>query len=66
MLYINGGNAMTIQCCVCRKVKGADGEYKDSSKPLGDKVSHGYCPKCAEKAFAEIENIRKTNGDEEK
>ena len=46
---------MTVQCCKCHKVR-VDDHWVDLPRPvrLSGQVSHGYCPKCAEEAFAEI------------
>ncbi len=46
---------MVIQCCVCGRMR-ADGRWvkKDDHSHAGQDVSHGYCPKCAHKAFNEI------------
>lgn len=58
---------MDIQCCKCRKYKHIDGRGNTKwrrEKPTEDsKVSHGYCPKCAEEAFAEIEYHHSTDPD---
>ena len=49
---------MVIQCCVCKKVR-VNGQWRDVSiRRIEDMVSHGYCPRCAEAAFAEIRQIR--------
>ena len=47
---------MTVQCCVCRKIRVAKGRWVAKAIPVGDEmnVSHGYCPVCAAKAFAEV------------
>lgn len=46
---------MTIQCCVCKKVRREERWTRATQKELRDEaVSHGYCPSCAKKAFAEI------------
>jgi len=51
---------MVIQCCVCKKVR-VDGHWtRKVPEPLNEPVSHGYCPRCAEAAFAEIREIRET------
>ena len=47
--------AMQVQCCVCKKV-GNGGRWvsvNEGELPSRN-VSHGYCPKCAEAAFAEL------------
>lgn len=49
---------MVIQCCVCKKVR-VQGYWRDVPlQHIEDQVSHGYCPRCAEAAFAEIRAIR--------
>jgi len=46
---------MAVMCCVCKKVRGDDGEWRAPDPELlphmGDAHSHGYCPSCQ----AEIE-----------
>ncbi len=46
---------MKVQCCVCKKVR-VGTKWVSQSDPVDvpDLVSHGYCPVCAEHAFAEI------------
>ncbi len=49
---------MVIQCCVCKKVR-VKGYWRDVPVRHGKApVSHGYCPRCAEAAFAEIRALR--------
>jgi hypothetical protein len=52
---------MVVQCCQCKKVKVsgtnvARPSWVDNRRVEFDprEVSHGYCPSCARKAFAEI------------
>ncbi len=49
---------MLVQCCVCEAVR-KDGRWVKVAdvNALGDSVSHGYCPKCAASAFAEIRKM---------
>lgn len=48
---------MLVQCCVCNKMRDR-GRWKDPPDvERGEQeVSHGYCPSCAAKVFAEIRN----------
>lgn len=49
---------MVIQCCVCKKVR-VNGHWREvPTQRIKDLVSHGYCPRCAEEAFAEIRQMR--------
>lgn len=52
-------NQIIVVCCVCRKVKQADGTYMTQLlAPDADAgLSHGYCPECAADVFKEIEEI---------
>ena len=46
---------MTVQCCICKRVR--EGQvWVDQvlSEQEEANTSHGYCPVCAAKAFAEI------------
>ena len=46
---------MRVQCCVCGKTrKGVDWVQSQDADKGQDRVSHGYCPKCAAKAFRQI------------
>ncbi|MAF13298.1 MAG: hypothetical protein CMI53_00185 [Parcubacteria group bacterium] len=53
---------MIVQCCVCKKIRrGPEGSATWSlaaKEDLGPGVSHGYCPKCADKALAQIRNAQ--------
>jgi len=46
---------MVVQCCACLRVRDSEG-WRSLEKPriIEKNASHGYCPRCAEKAFAEI------------
>jgi len=47
--------AMVVQCCVCKKVRTGHGWISEKTlRELKESISHGYCPKCAAKAFKEI------------
>ena len=48
-------SAMKVQCCVCRKVR-TDGKWETVHGPIAgeEPISHGYCPVCADAAFAEL------------
>ena len=45
---------MVVQCCVCKKVRRQSGEWAAFAPPTPSETSHGYCPRCAEIALAEI------------
>lgn len=47
---------MTTQCCRCRRVLGADGEYREGEIPVGEwRISHGYCPTCRDAELRKID-----------
>lgn len=51
---------MVVQCCVCRRVRN-ENEWivpEAAAVEQRDKISHGYCPRCAAQAFEEIKQIR--------
>ena len=49
---------MVIQCCQCKKLRKGKRWVKAAGTHLaGQRVSHGYCPTCAAKAFAQIEDL---------
>jgi hypothetical protein len=53
-----GRYTMLVQCCVCGRVR-KDARWVRSAKAERhphEAVSHGYCPRCAEKAFEDIRN----------
>lgn len=41
-------------CCVCRKVE-QGGQWNKTPVPVGQKVSHVYCPHCYNELLDEIE-----------
>lgn len=46
---------MDVQCCVCKKLRHGSRWVPVADSQLDyDGISHGYCPKCAAKAFEEI------------
>lgn len=46
---------MLVQCCVCNKVRdGGRWKAPPDVDLRGREISHGYCPSCAAKVFAEI------------
>lgn len=46
------GLLMTVQCCVCKKIrKGARWVKPQKVALVKHDISHGYCPKCAGEAF---------------
>ncbi len=44
---------MLLQCCECKRYRVAD-EWRHLLRIPSSSVSHTYCPKCYEKAFARI------------
>ena len=49
---------MVVQCCLCRQVRKGKQWVDALPGDLADEhVSHGYCPVCAAKAFAEIQDL---------
>lgn len=56
---------MITQCCVCHKIRQGDETSKIWVDPPAnldsEELSHGYCPPCAQKAFAELEQWQKAN-----
>lgn len=51
---------MDVQCCVSKKLRQGNRWIAVAPSDLNySSISHGYCPKCAAKAFAEI---RRTAG----
>lgn len=46
---------MKVQCCVCHKLREGD-QWKKAQpgETSGERISHGYCPKCAAQAFQKI------------
>jgi hypothetical protein len=50
---------MEVQCCVCKKFRNGGRWVSLQKKDLPSRgISHGYCPKCADVAFAEIRNTQ--------
>jgi len=46
---------MIVQCCICKQVrKGKQWVQPDPVALADEHISHGYCPACAVRAFAEI------------
>ncbi len=48
---------MTVQCCVCRKVRVA-GEWTQNSMDASLQLSHSYCPVCLGETQAQFEAER--------
>jgi len=48
---------ITVQCCVCGRIKSADGWNKERLK-RNRQYSHGYCPDCFNRAMTEIANLK--------
>jgi uncharacterized protein YlaI len=47
---------MLVQCCVCEKIRqGGQWAAVPEEKLRDEEISHGYCPECAEAAFAELQ-----------
>lgn len=47
---------MTIQCCVCRKIRNDDGTWRDQRAADDmEYVSHTYCQACYEQAMREFD-----------
>ena len=54
---------MIIQCCLCRQVRsGKEWVVPEASDLTDPHVSHGYCPACAARAFAEIRQMAGATG----
>ena len=49
---------MVVQCCVCKKVR-KEKQWVDTRDTFTSsrRVSHGYCPHCAEAAFDELRQL---------
>jgi hypothetical protein len=45
---------MTVQCCCCKKIRKDDRWVMTTVPESQMRISHGYCPTCAAKVFAEI------------
>jgi len=49
---------MVVQCCMCKKVRrGTRWLQVVDAGLLAEGVSHGYCPVCAAKAYAELRGL---------
>lgn len=44
------------KCCTCHRVR-MEGEWvwREDESPVTHRISHGYCPGCAEKVYATID-----------
>ncbi|NUM25213.1 MAG: hypothetical protein HUU49_01145 [Candidatus Buchananbacteria bacterium] len=55
---------MIVQCCVCKKIHLKNWWIRFPQwfvrKIFGGDISHGYCPKCAAKAYAKLDEYRAT------
>lgn len=51
---------MTIQCCVCHKIRDEHGWKAAPAAASSDSsaTSHGYCPKCLKEAYKQIRTGR--------
>lgn len=46
---------MVVQCCLCKRIRDQHRWVEEPARGLAsENVSHGYCPTCAAKAFAEV------------
>jgi hypothetical protein len=53
---------MTIQCCVCGKIR-ADGQWSlHHEERHGDNISHTYCPICLKEALNAAEIVQGKTG----
>lgn len=48
---------MTVQCCSCKKIREGDRWVMTAAPESQMRISHGYCPTCAAKVFAEIRMV---------
>lgn len=49
---------MTIQCCVCRKVRDDHGWSSAATEAKPEQTSHGYCPACLKDVYRQIKAAR--------
>lgn len=56
---------MVVQCCVCKKIRQADGSWRHQAIPAGEEnyVSHSYCPECFEPIMAEFRSEKKQSAE---
>ena len=49
---------MLIQCCVCKKFR-RNGQWHAGARLAehDGRISHSYCPECAERAFEELKAV---------
>ena len=52
---------MTIQCCVCQRVR-ERGQWKDQVPERDGLVSHTYCPKCLHQSLETIKEEQMLEG----
>jgi len=45
---------MTVQCCSCKKIRKGSRWVMTTVPESQMRISHGYCPTCAAKVYAEI------------
>lgn len=52
---------MVLQCCVCKRVH-VDAEWVRVANPevIARTASHGYCPTCAARAYAEFQALNQS------
>lgn len=49
---------MVVQCCACKRIREGSAWIIPVVSLEGEEISHGYCPVCAAKAFAQIRQQR--------
>ena len=55
-------SVMIIKCCVCGRIRSDFGWIQENLVDMSsDRVSHGYCPQCAEQAFAMIRQFHEAD-----
>jgi len=57
--FTGGGEKIYIECCVCHKYRGKDGDWYEKPEEVGEIVSHSYCTDCYAKAMEEIKSCKK-------
>ena len=62
---ISSGN-LICACAVCQKVRDAQGNWREEAidlKSVDADITHGFCPDCLRKQYAQLEEfIRKDQG----
>lgn len=52
---------MTVQCCSCKKIRKGSRWVMTMAPESQMCISHGYCPTCAARVFAEIRMASRTH-----